>query len=540
MQSKKRTIALLTLLMTASLFLVYILRSGPYLYYDDTFYMKFAYDMVRGSYYPVLNVYSYSGAIQSVELFTIAITAFSFKLFGVSAYAAALPSIFEYTLLIMVVFFAGKELFGDYLGFLSGIFASTAPFVVSYATRTLPDIFAGLSVAVACYLFILTKRSKDDPELMFLSGLFAAITMSIKLEGALLVIVFTLAATFIQLFFQETKRVKGKSIYRGVLNRVNPMRPLLVGVALGVLLNLALFFIITGNPISHIIVYNDVYKLGIGNFYTLNQTIQSFGVMVNPFYCFLNSNSYTSCDPYIFPMGLFVLFGFVGSVLGIYKRNTEMMFLSIVAWIPLLYLFFGTRTFPAYTLIPVIDRFFAIIVMPISILAAYFIAGLYGSVARSSKISALLLVSLLLLSSFGLNIPTYLLLYQYNSGIRSLLGAYFFSANYITSKTQTPTIYFDDSLRNIGTVFSSFLTSYDKNLTVISTDYGPCNPTGSNAFLFESFFVGIGSSEKNSTNVWLDHNCSATLIRSFNSTFIVNASINITMETDLYKLGAVR
>jgi len=73
----------------------------------------------------------------------------SFLLFGYGPLQAALPSLVEYLATIIVIFFLGRKMFNGYFGGAASFLYATAPFVVGYTTRSLPDIFTGLTVAHA-------------------------------------------------------------------------------------------------------------------------------------------------------------------------------------------------------------------------------------------------------------------------------------------------------------------------------------------------------------------------------------------------------
>jgi len=137
-------IIILSSILFLAIILSYIFYSGPFVYYDDNYYIFSAHQMLQGTFKP-------NDILYTVETLTIASIALSFLLFGYGPLQAALPSVVEYLATIIVIFFLGRKMFNDYFGGVASFLYATAPFVVGYTTRALPDIFTGLTVAIACY-----------------------------------------------------------------------------------------------------------------------------------------------------------------------------------------------------------------------------------------------------------------------------------------------------------------------------------------------------------------------------------------------------
>jgi len=139
-----KEIIILILVLSTAVVLSYIFYSGPFIYFDDNYYIFSAHQMLQGTFRP-------SDIQFTVETLTIASIALSFLLFGYGPLEAALPSLVEYLATIIVIFFLGRKMFNDYFVGIASFLYATAPFVVGYTTRALPDIFTGLTVAIACY-----------------------------------------------------------------------------------------------------------------------------------------------------------------------------------------------------------------------------------------------------------------------------------------------------------------------------------------------------------------------------------------------------
>jgi 4-amino-4-deoxy-L-arabinose transferase-like glycosyltransferase len=140
---------LLAVIILAGLLLSYVLYSGPFYTYDDLAYIMFSHQVLTGTFNPVQSPYAY-GFLLPISL------AASFDIFGVNTFASILPSLAEYITLILVSFAIARKLYGRNAGLFSAFFVATAPFVVGYSTRVLPDMgvgaLAGISTSFPAHL----------------------------------------------------------------------------------------------------------------------------------------------------------------------------------------------------------------------------------------------------------------------------------------------------------------------------------------------------------------------------------------------------
>lgn len=143
----------LVALISASLILVVLFYSGPFVLFDDSVYTLYAHQMLTGTFNPL------NGAPFSIKFITIGIWALSIKLLGYNMFAVELPSLIALIAMIVLTYLIGKELWGYEVGILSSAFVALSPVTVSYATRMLPDLIVGSFCALLIYLIILTKRS---------------------------------------------------------------------------------------------------------------------------------------------------------------------------------------------------------------------------------------------------------------------------------------------------------------------------------------------------------------------------------------------
>lgn len=155
-------------MMLGSVFLLIRLHEGDLAGYDDAIYAHMAKTMVRsGDWWNI----TFNGYIDPENPpMLIWLQAISMKLFGISDFAAKLPSALCGIAILPFVFAIGRKIFNDAWTPLAGaLIMLMTPYFLKYATHAMTDVpFMFLcTVAVWCYLC-----SFDKPILMPVAGVF--------------------------------------------------------------------------------------------------------------------------------------------------------------------------------------------------------------------------------------------------------------------------------------------------------------------------------------------------------------------------------
>jgi len=495
-----KEIIILILVLSTAVVLSYIFYSGPFVYYDDNYYIFSAHQMLQGAFRPNGNPFT-------VETLTIASIALSFLLFGYGLLQAALPSFVEYLATIIVIFFLGRKMFDDYFGGVASFLYATAPFVVGYTTRVLPDIFTGLTVAIACY-YIYDAIELKSERAMLLAGFFIALTMLVKTAGAIMIVSFLISLAYLYAHkkFRKYKRMLAYAF---------------VGMIIPLLIMMLYFYLLTGNPFFNLNSYAGIVNLAPT---TLFKNIVAFDVSVNPIYLF-NENQ----DPYTFPNGIIFILAFAGMILGIARKKISIEVFSLLILIPLLYFFFGTKSLNHYVPISVVSRYLAIVAAPIAILAAYILNALYIAIKKESRAAASFIIVAIIFYSVFINLSTYRALYYYNLGVRSYNTIYSALLHAI-SDTNADRVYLSSMLQGLDQQYLEFLSGFNG---INFSSAGPvCTPSYYRAMLINSF-NNFGAEQSNASLIsWLGENCSLVKITSYK----LDTGPNLWTEGELFKI----
>lgn len=513
----------LVLIIAVALALLFILFSGPFYSFDDMNYITYAHQMLSGTFNVQESPYAYG-------FFTPMFLALSFWLFGVGVFASVYPSAIRYIVLIVLGFLCGRKLYDDNFGLVVAFVIATAPFLVGYSTRVLPDIGTGVCAALSITLFAYASATKRGNVLYFLSGAAAALSIYFKFVGLLLALFF-LMSLFVYRFFGSGKRRSYSSI-------IFPFAGLLAVC----LLYATALAILGANPINSFTAYGQ-------NQATISPTnmTKNIGTMEtmlagysSPYYPFG-----PVADPQTFPLGLITLYAIAGMAFAIKKRDRLMAMLSVITWGIFLYLFFGSVTLTAYNLITVVSRYFILIVLPMSVLAAYAVYNFCSYLARRYRKAATALLLALLIVSY---IPAYLTLHNYNSSIAGDTRTFYAALNYMHADSGNRPVELLVN-GNSSALYASFLSSYSANTDVIAmntTQFAKarnqvsamCNQTTENRYLmvvYDNYSKGMVSAIFSS---WISPYCNFTRIGSFydnRSEYSVYNGMNVRI--DLYRFG---
>jgi len=127
--------------------------------YDDCFYAEEAKEVIRTGNWVILH-YNGGAAYNNAPLF-MWLVALSFKVFGLSVYAAKFPSALMGFLTVFLVYFLGKTLFNPNHAFLAAfILATTYPFF-KYARHAMLDVTLAFFVTLAMTALVLALRGNS-------------------------------------------------------------------------------------------------------------------------------------------------------------------------------------------------------------------------------------------------------------------------------------------------------------------------------------------------------------------------------------------
>jgi len=473
----KKDIALLALLLFAGLAIAVLFYSGPFYSYDDMNYINFAFQAMHGSFYIGESPYAYGFAFP----YFIAV---SFWLLGYGALQGTFPSIFSYLAMIAVTYMAARSFKGTFVAALAAMLTLTAPFLIQYSTRVMPDLVLGLFAGLSVLLALLAGSSRHEKTLYALSGVLAGFTVFIKLEALAFALFFFIGILFLSL---DKQGVKHRSIDKDAI---------IAGIAL--LAVLYAYFVcvyaMTGSAFYTIERYG-AFQHSISPV-TFNDNVENLIITLSAF----NTNGIFrpyALSPIIYPYGLGLVFAMMASGIGIMERNRKITFLSIVAWGFFLYMYFGTMSLSHYIFIAVITRYFSMIAVPVSILGALGIASFYDMIKEYCKncaiVAAMLIIALVVL----VGIPTYLTIYSYNKAIALDNSAIKCATGYLQGNgiAQTYT--------NAAPGIIGLYSAYKMHAYIIGNR---CNSTYFNSTLL--FFYGNESALKG-LDGWLGSRCGA-------------------------------
>jgi len=495
-----KEIIILILVLSTAVVLSYIFYSGPFVYYDDNYYIFSAHQMLQGTFRP-------SGNPFTVETLTIASIALSFLLFGYGPLQAALPSLVEYLATIIVIFFFGRKMSNDYFGGIASFLYATTPFVVVYTTRALPDIFTGLTVAIACY-YIYDAIELKSERAMFLAGFFISLTMLVKTAGAIMIASFIITLTYLYVHnkFRKYKRMLTYAF---------------VGMIIPLLIMMLYFYLLTGNLLFNLHSYAGIVDLAPT---TVLKNISAFDISINPLYLF-NVNQ----DPSTFPIGIIFILAFAGIILGIARKKISIEAFSLLVLIPLLYFFFGTTSLNHYVPISVASRYLAIFVAPLAILAAYTLNALYIAIKKKSRVVASFIIMAIIFYSVFINLSTYRALYYYNLGVRSYNTIYSALLHAINNNNANR-VYISSMPKGLDQQYLEFLSGF--NRINFSPAGSVCTPSYYGAMLINSFNNFAIEQNNASLTSWLGGNCSLVSIASYK----VSTGPNLWTGGELFKI----
>lgn len=368
---------LLAALLILAVVLCKLFWSGPNLSFDDGNYVHYAQQMLNGTYNITETPYAYGiGWLSWIS--------FSYRAFGTTPFAAALPQILSFLVLIACIYFISAYYFNERVPFFATLSIEISAFMFIYATRALPDIPIAAITALIYAIIIYKKQSLD----MWLAGLIAGLSFFIKFGGAAFMAIIPIA-------YFLTYRNKKAALESGLM-------------FLGLFCGIAIYAAVlpAGTGILHMF-----------NAYSQQQVTLSEGNLANNLYTIIVMMAgYNSATPYfnqVYPLGMIFFFTIAGTWLAAKNRNKDMLFFAIIFWLGFAYLLFGTEAISHYVFITVTTRYMTLFAAPMAVLAGYLFKRIYQFVEpKTNRRTALMLLATLIIVLAMSNLPLYLYFFK--------------------------------------------------------------------------------------------------------------------------------
>lgn len=491
------------------LLIVSHIYTGPNPQYDDARYIAQAREMAIGNFEGVLsNEFSYA-------FFEIVPYAISFYSFGYGYAQVVVPSLCEYVLLVLLAFFVAEKFLNRNYAVLAAFFTAITPFVVLNATRVLPDIFLGIFVAVAFYFY---ASMKDNKASYFALGIIISLSIYAKTEAFSFVGVFSvilLAKVVYSYAFQGKKRKSEKKFTISLFG----------SFVFGLLLGLSIYFLI---------YY--FYYLGRA-FFIFTHYATPIGNLYNSL-LILDPIDNKSID--FTSVGLLFYFFVAGGAIAILRRkSTKLIDMFLVTFFFAMYLLFGSSSIFAYSRILAITRYFAAMIVPISVLSAYMIHEVSNKIFSITKKDYLKMLSIALLILVILAYDAVQIQYLWTVYSQKIANeAQIFNEAAIEIKTLSPTparIYLitNTGFNTVSSEFLSFLFKYNSTYLTTYIPHGEfypldnftCDYTGIRSQKYNAFLISINLNASNNTYVmeWLNGSCGLSFINRYeNQSWFIN------------------
>jgi len=135
--------------------------------FDDCFYAQKAKEMFESGNWQV-QTFNHVVQFGNAPLY-IWLVALSYKVFGVTVFAAKFPSALMGLALVILTYFLGKFLFNSWTGFAAGVILSTTYTFFKYARHCMLDVTLAFFCTLALFAFVLAMRK--DRKFFWLWGL---------------------------------------------------------------------------------------------------------------------------------------------------------------------------------------------------------------------------------------------------------------------------------------------------------------------------------------------------------------------------------
>lgn len=303
---------------------------GPNYGFDDANYVHYAKQMLNGSFSPFESQYSL-GYLMPATI------AYSFLLFGKSNFAASLPSMVEYVMLVILVYLTITRLKPiNRFAFPSALMVATSAFVAVYSSRVLSDMLIGVLVALSLYIM---SRERVHP---MIGGAVLGIIIFVKLGG--MIAAFAVALSVL-LFMRKEYSLRFIAGFAAMV--------LIYIFSIGWNLHALSSYSASQVDMSKVNLQINLYTMIVLMFFNYAINIPTFGQ--------------------IFPLGAIAFYALFGIVMMWRKWGSGLGMFAFAFVATYLYLFFGTESISAYSLITVVNRYIIWIISPVAVVAAYFL-----------------------------------------------------------------------------------------------------------------------------------------------------------------------
>ncbi|MCL5102344.1 MAG: glycosyltransferase family 39 protein [Candidatus Marsarchaeota archaeon] len=506
--SKPLIVLYLVILIAISLYVSYLLFSGPFALYDDSTYMSLAHEMATGTFNP------FSAMPFSFKFITIAIWESSLMVFGDNAFSIAFPSAVALIVMVILAYKIGSELDSKKTGLLASLFVSIAPIAVGYTTRMLPDLITGAFSAFLLYAIIKSGNSQHRFYISLFSGFLAAMMIGVRMESLSLTLLLAVATAAYVLhghFSKERKHHSWLSI-KGAIP----------GFAIGFVLISAYYYLYSNRALSWIFDYFKVR--GPMNPSTLALNLKYLAITLNP-YAFSNGlKAVYSINSYQYPIGLFLDITIIASAYIIVSRNWKFMWAGIINIGLIAMIFFVPQSISPLNFITPYSIYFDMILPSMALVSAYAVVSAYGVLAKKRRAYGIAFVIVLIAYIAIANIPAYYDSYSYNFTSAVIYEGYVHAIKLVPNGSTVACIGINPYLE---CAYSNFFDGYSGRIRFSTAQ--ACNSTmatGGYALL-----LNYKNSNIKNISYWLTGNCTAESIYS-------NYNTSSVSYVELYKISA--
>ncbi len=471
----RQSYLLLVVIVIIGLLLSYLLYSGPFYPFDDLGYINFSHQLLTGTFNPTQNPYAY-GFLLPISIAT------SFAIFGVSIFTSILPSIIEYIAIILLSFTIARKLCENTAGLISAFLIATAPFVVGYSTRVLPDMGVGALVGISV-LFLVYAQSNKSKIFYFFSGAFAAMTIYVKFIGLAYVLAL-FVVLLIYTFYNKRKTTEQKATNDILIYSF-------AGILTLAIVYIAIMFTFSGSLFGPFIKYGaNQMRISPSN---LNMNVNALFTML-----FGYSGSKTVGGVQAFPLGLIIFLALAGTIIGFIKKEILFICISVIFWVAFLYIFFGTVTITTYSFIfAAVSRYVIMVSVPMAVLASYALLSIYKASIPVLKNKSIYLPIFILVIAIISYIPSYNILYNYNKSISGDNKVLSNLIHYVKTESHGGNVNLITT-SNTSADYLKFLSAYNKSINIymlntsseteIMTQLGSvCLPNPTNTYIIVSY-----------------------------------------------------
>jgi hypothetical protein len=313
-----------------------------------------------------------------------------FSLFGVSGFSASLYILLCSLGSVIVAYYIGKTIFGTWTGLASAFLMSIFPIEVVHATTIVPDVPVAFFMGLSVCLFLIGEK-KDKNIYYIFAGIAIGLAWLVK-SISILIILFYLS------YFLLDKIFDFKYLLVGVKKKSADKLKQIFKIRLG--------FILTSLGFLVVLLLEGWYYLLVANnfFFRFNVETQHYVSTLLGRTDYLNiypEMLLVKSAPNLNFFGLFfIIFCACVFVFLLFDRNKKIII--PIAWFAVLYLWmqYGTMNINEFVLIDHLRRFGTVWAIPIAVTIGYFIAGSKISKKRIFNIANIIVISVLLTTSF--------------------------------------------------------------------------------------------------------------------------------------------